>query len=63
MQKNSLKSIRKEKGMTLKEVADIAGVSAGYICHLEKGSRKNPSREVMEKVAHALNRSISEIFF
>lgn len=63
MYKNEIKKYRKEKSLTLKELAEKTGVSAGYLCHLEKGSRDNPSKEVMENIAIALNKTIPEIFF
>ena len=34
-----------------------------YLCHLERGTRKNPSREVMERISKALQKSIAEVFF
>ena len=37
---NKISKIRKERGMTLTKLADLSGVSVGYLCHLEKGSRK-----------------------
>ena len=63
MYKNKIKKYRQEKGLTLQELAEKSGVSAGYLCHLEKGSRVNPSTEVMEKIAKNLSRTIPEIFF
>ena len=63
MYHNKLKEIRLEKGMTLQELSEKANVSAGYLCHLEKGSRANPSIDVMEKIAKALGKTIFEIFF
>jgi len=63
MYSNKIKKIRAETGMTLEKLSQLAGVSSGYLCHLEKGSRKNPSIEIMEKIALALNKSITEIFF
>lgn len=60
---NKLKEIRQEKGMTLEGLAEKCGVSAGYLCHLENGSRLHPSIEVMEKIAKGLNKTIFEIFF
>lgn len=63
MYNNQLRKIREEKGMTLEELSNLSGVSVGYLCHLERGSRKNPSMEVMEKIAKALHRSIAETFF
>lgn len=60
---NKLKYIRKEQEMTLEKLAEKSGVSAGYLCHLENGSRTHPSIEVMERIAKALNKTIFEIFF
>ncbi len=60
---NQIKKIRNEKGMTLMKLSEISGVSVGYLCHLERGSRKNPTIEIMEKISKALNRPVTEIFF
>ena len=60
---NKLKEIRKGQEMTLEELSAKCGVSAGYLCHLENGSRTHPSIEIMEKIAKALNKTIFEIFF
>lgn len=58
----NLKNIRKEKGLTLENLAEKTGLSIGYICHLEKGSRKNPTIKVCQIIAKALDRTIDEIF-
>ena len=63
MYHNQIKKVREEKGLTLLKLSDLSGVSVGYLCHLEKGSRSNPSIEVMEKIAEALNKTIAEVFF
>lgn len=63
MYKNKIRKYRKEKGMLLKELACKSGISVGYLSHLEKGSRVNPSTEIMEKIAVTLNKSVSEVFF
>ena len=63
MYKNNIKKYRLEKGMLQKELAEKCGVSIGYISHLEKGSRINPSKEVMENIASVLNKSVVDIFF
>jgi len=60
---NQVKKIRKEKGITLVKLSELSGVSVGYLCHLEKGSRNNPSVITMEKISKALNKSVTEIFF
>ena len=63
MYNNQVKKIREEKGITLVKLSEMSGVSVGYLCHLEKGSRKNPSIETMQKISKALNKPITEIFF
>ena len=47
--------VRKEKGMTKTELAEITGINIGHLTHIEKGER-NPSHK-------ALNKTIFEIFF
>ena len=63
MYETKLRKYRKERGLTMSELADLTGVSVGYICHLENGTRSNPSRETMEKISQVLNKSILEVFF
>lgn len=63
MYDNKIKRFRESKNMTLKELAYRVGISAGYLSHLERGSRSNPSKEVMEKIADELDSTIPEIFF
>ena len=63
MYQNRIKFYREKQGMTMKEIAEKSGISTGYLCHLEKGRRANPSMEVMEKIAKALHKTIPEVFF
>lgn len=63
MEKNNLKKIRIQKQLTIRELSEISGVSIGYICHLELGTRKNPSKDVMKKIANALGENVIKIFF
>lgn len=59
---NSIRKYRIEKGYKLDQLANLVGISIGYMCHLERGSRENPSYTVMKKISKVLNKSISEIF-
>jgi len=58
-----LKQIREQKGLTIEKLAELSKISAGYLCHLENGSRKNPSIAVMKNISKALGVEITEIFF
>ena len=60
---NRMEQIRKEKGITLAEIAKKTGISIGYLSHLENGTRKNPSIEMMDKIAKALGKSVFDVFF
>ena len=60
---NKMKYYRKERKMTLKELSLITNISIGYLCHLENGSRNNPSMSVLNRIATALDKSIEEVFF
>ena len=63
MYETKLRKYRRERGLTMSELADLTGDSVGYICHLENGTRSNPSIETMEKISQVLNKSILEVFF
>lgn len=59
---NRIREIRKEEGIKQYTLAEMTGLSEGYICHLEKGTRDNPTYNVMEKIAVALKRKVQEVF-
>ena len=63
MDHNRIREIRRRKGYTLEYVASVAGISIGYLCHLEKGTRNNPSAQIMSKIAKALEEKVSNVFF
>lgn len=51
----TLRDLRKAKQLTQCELAASVGVTQAYICALERGRRKNPSINVIRKIAIALN--------
>lgn len=59
---NKIKFYRKQKGLTLKSLANHVGISQGYLCHLEKGTRENPSCKVMKLIAKTLDVELSDLF-
>lgn len=63
MYRNKVREYRKNAGMNLAEFAKKVGISTGYLCHLERGTRKNPSMQIMEKISNALDKTIAEVFF
>lgn len=46
--------IRKQKGISLSELAERAGISKSYLSSIERNLKQNPSIQVMEKIASVL---------
>lgn len=49
-----VRAIREQECHTIKELADLSGVSVGHISMLERG-KGNPSFNTLVQIAHALN--------
>lgn len=56
-----IKHLRHSKGLTLKEVAQVANVSASYISRLEKGERLAPSFPMLEALAKCYSIAVTEL--
>lgn len=55
-----IKALRKEEGMTQKELAQRAGISRSYLADTE-ANRYNPSIETLGKIAEALSVPVSAL--
>ncbi|WP_066258692.1 helix-turn-helix domain-containing protein [Neobacillus drentensis] len=49
-----LKRLRQEKGYSLTKLGKLTGISKSYLSLLERGIQKNPSIEIIEKIAKVL---------
>lgn len=58
----NLKRIRKTKKMTLKQLEEITGITNSYISAIENGRKKNPSTEILEKLAKALDVNVVDFY-
>ena len=56
-----IQRLRESKGMTQRDLAEKARVTAGYIAQLEMGTKKNPSLEVLQRLAKALGVPVTEL--
>lgn len=52
---------RKAAGLTQKEAADLAGISASSLCHWEHGTSK-PSTEDLGKLLDVYNQKLSRLY-
>jgi transcriptional regulator with XRE-family HTH domain len=57
-----LRTWRLDAGLRREQVCAAAGISFGYLRHIEDGTRHNPSIAVLTRVAEALGHSVSELF-
>jgi XRE family transcriptional regulator of biofilm formation len=48
-----LSEVRLQRGLTLDQVSERAGLSKSYVCDIEHGY-KNPTLDVLERLAHAV---------
>jgi len=55
-----LRQVRKDKGLTLQEIAEQSGVNGSYIGRVENGERF-PSANILRKLAEPLGFSEAEI--
>lgn len=58
-----IKEIREEIGMTQQQLSERSGVARSIINGLETGRTKTTTTDTLKKIAAALDRKVSEIFF
>lgn len=51
----NIAEIRRKRGYTLSELSKLAKISKSYLSNIERNINKNPSLEVMKKIATVLN--------
>jgi transcriptional regulator with XRE-family HTH domain len=52
---------RKSQGYTLSQFADRVGISKSYLSNIERELKQNPSIQVMERIAVALNIDLNDL--
>ncbi|RHW42539.1 XRE family transcriptional regulator [Neobacillus notoginsengisoli] len=58
MEGRRIRKLRTEKGMSLNKLSELTGISKSYLSFLERGIQRNPSIDVLEKLAAALQVSV-----
>lgn len=56
-----IKQLREKKGLSLGKLAETAGVSKAYLSQLENSVSKQPSAEILFKIASALGTTIADL--
>lgn len=57
----NIRKIRERENIGVNELSRLSGVNASYISALERDEKKNPSVEILTKLADALNVTVDEI--
>lgn len=56
-----LKNLRLKRGYSINELSDRSGVSKSYLSYIERGIQKNPSLQVLSKLANTLDTNVEEL--
>jgi transcriptional regulator with XRE-family HTH domain len=56
---DKLKDLRKQKGLTIEKLADMAGLSKSYLWELENRESQRPSAEKLTSLADVLGVAVS----
>ena len=59
--RKTLKKLREAKGLTQGELAERAGLHRVYVTQLETGVEKNPTLDMLERLAKALGVPASQL--
>lgn len=58
---DKVKKFRMEKGLSITELAERAGVAKSYLSSIERNIQSNPSIQFLEKIASVLNIPIESL--
>ncbi|MFC0236665.1 helix-turn-helix domain-containing protein [Fictibacillus phosphorivorans] len=58
-----IRSLRVEKGLTLTELAEKAGIAKSYLSNIERNLQNNPTFEYINKIARALDVEQERLLF
>ncbi len=58
---NKIRELRKAKGLSQEDFADLCGFDRTYVSGIERGTR-NPTLKALEVLANALGVSIEDLF-
>jgi transcriptional regulator with XRE-family HTH domain len=61
MFKTQLRKLREAEGMSQTDLAERVGVTQAYIASLESGARKNPSLNIVRRLAKVLKADLMNL--
>jgi transcriptional regulator with XRE-family HTH domain len=61
MNGNKIKVMRIEKGISLNKLSELTGISKSYLSLIERNIQKNPSIDILSKLAKALEMEVEDL--
>lgn len=59
---DNIKKIRLNKGLSINKLWKQSEVTAGYISAIERNEKVNPSKDILKKLANALNVTVDDFY-
>lgn len=59
---DNIRYLREKMGLSIKDLSKLTGITSAYLSMLENNKRKNPSTEMLQKIANQLNIDINQLF-
>ena len=56
-----LRELREKRGWSQAKLATVAKVTGAYVAQIETGKKKNPSLDVLKRLARALGVPVTEL--
>ncbi|GIN19903.1 MAG TPA: helix-turn-helix domain-containing protein [Bacillus bacterium] len=56
-----IKELREQRGFSLSKLAEKAGISKSYLSYIERDMQKNPSLQILSKIARPLGISVDQL--
>ncbi|RWR15041.1 helix-turn-helix domain-containing protein [Siminovitchia fortis] len=56
-----IKELREQQGYSLSKLAEKAGISKSYLSYIERDMQKNPSLQVLSKIARPLGVTVEQL--
>lgn len=58
-----IKNIRERKNLTIYKLSKLTGINRAYLTQLENNKRFNPTMQILDKIANALDVNIKQLFY
>lgn len=58
-----IKNIRERKSLTIYKLSKLTGINRAYLTQLENNKKFNPTMQILDKIANALDVNIKQLFY